>query len=790
VLRRLAPLDRALVLLGVPLWLLCLALAIRVQVDGGGLLWLALESRGPDAHPVLIGASAFLHPPGHLEAAGLQPGDRALQLGDVDLRGLGTFGVMVQSGEAAAGRPSVPLIVARDGERHEASLALTPVSLFRPLLALALSFPISALILLFRASPTPLVRAYLQVGIVVGITTCFFPGSPSEYRLWVPLFVLGASLVFPVSLRFWSFFPDDRAPSGLWPRVLPWVVGLPAGVFALLNFTRFMKLAEWGVPAAVALGAGSVLTAATRKFLGGDPLARRQMKWVLFGVFCAALPAVLASVAALLDPNLAWLFFASLWAWAVFPFFLLLSVVRFNLFDVDRLISGAAAYNVLAVVAVGLGLVIVPRAAEAGSALLGLDPGTGEIAFSLGLAALVIPAQRHLRPQIERLLFRERYAVDHGIAELLPALTACTDARELTERLGTGLVALLRPEACAMYSLAAETYAPVFVEGQAAPAAFEADGPLIGTLRGRTQPLALSAVGRRADEATLSAFDRAALETLGAEVVVPIRRGEALVAFLCLGPKRSGDVYTPTDLSLLGALGETVSQQLVRFDQEETIRAGRAMQESLRRYVPGAIAEELAEGADLSSREREVTVLFVDIRGYTGLSEGRRAEDIFDTVNRYTETVSSLVRRHQGSVVEFNGDGMMAVFGAPRELADKERAAVAAGREIVREVSALHVEDAEGRDRALSVGVGIATGLACVGNIRAVDRMIWSAIGNTTNLAARLQSLTRELDAAIVVDAETHARAGEAGRDFVRHEGMAIRGSRERRELFALPLRG
>jgi hypothetical protein len=421
------------------------------------------------------------------------------------------------------------------------------------------------------------------------------------------------------------------------------VVGLPTGVFALLNFTRWMKLAEWGVPAAVALGAGSVLAAATRKFLGGDLLARRQMKWVLFGVFCAALPAVLASLAALLDPRLSWLFFASIWAWALFPFFLLVSVARFNLFDVDRLLSATASYNVLAVVGIGTGLVAVPRAAQAAAALVGLDPETGQVAFSLGLAALVIPAQRRLRPQIERLFFRERYATDRGIAELLPTLSSCRDARELTERLGNGLVALLHPEACAIYSAAEESYAPVFVEGQTAPAAFAADGPLIGTLRGRTQPLALAAEGRRADEAALSAFDRAALETLGAEVVVPIRRGDALAAFLCLGPKRSGDVYTPTDLSLLGALGDTVSQQLVRFDQEETIREGRAMQDSLRRYVPGAIAEELAEGADLSSREREVTVLFVDIRGYTGLSEGRRAEDIFDTINRYTETVSALV---------------------------------------------------------------------------------------------------------------------------------------------------
>jgi len=211
------------------------------------------------------------------------------------------------------------------------------------------------------------------------------------------------------------------------------------------------------------------------------------------------------------------------------------------------------------------------------------------------------------------------------------------------------------------------------------------------------------------------------------------------------------------------------------------------MQESLRRYVPGAVAEQLSSGAELASEEREVSVLFVDIRGYTSFSEGRRAEEIFSTVNRYTETVSQIVQKHAGSVVEFNGDGMMAVFGAPRELAHKERAAVEAGREIVEAVGALKVEDAQGGPTKLSVGVGIATGEAFVGNIQAVDRMIWSAIGNTTNLAARLQGLTRELDAAMVIDLATWRAAGDAASDFERREQVPIRGRSHREDVYLLP---
>jgi adenylate cyclase len=269
-------------------------------------------------------------------------------------------------------------------------------------------------------------------------------------------------------------------------------------------------------------------------------------------------------------------------------------------------------------------------------------------------------------------------------------------------------------------------------------------------------------------------------------VVVPVRQDDALAAFLCLGPKRSGDVYTSTDLSLLAAVAEKVSTELRRFAQDEVVREAREMQDSLRRYVPGAIAEQLSTGSKLVSGEREVSVLFVDIRGYMSFSESRGAKEIFSTVNRYKETVSRIVQKYEGSVVEFNGDGMMAVFGAPKELARKERAAVEAGYEIVTAVGALEVEDARGGQTKLSVGVGIATGEAFVGNIQAVDRMIWSAIGNTTNLAARLQSLTRELDASLVIDHATWEKAQPAAAGFEKRPDVPIRGRRETQDLYVL----
>jgi class 3 adenylate cyclase len=125
-----------------------------------------------------------------------------------------------------------------------------------------------------------------------------------------------------------------------------------------------------------------------------------------------------------------------------------------------------------------------------------------------------------------------------------------------------------------------------------------------------------------------------------------------------------------------------------------------------------------------------------------------------------------------------DGDGMMVVFGAPEELARKEQQAALAARRIVDSMPA-----------TLAVGVGIATGEAFVGGIRSPDRLIWSAVGSTTNLASRLQSMTRELSASIALDETTRERAGYVCTDFVRHADLAIRGRTGRFDVFTLPLR-
>ena len=171
--------------------------------------------------------------------------------------------------------------------------------------------------------------------------------------------------------------------------------------------------------------------------------------------------------------------------------------------------------------------------------------------------------------------------------------------------------------------------------------------------------------------------------------------------------RSSGDVYTPTDRALLAAVGAMLSSRLAQIAGRDALARNRDLSGRLREYVPGAVADQVEASADLGGREQEVSVLFVDVRGYSTYAQGKSGGEVFSAISRYTDLVTRIVREAGGAVVEFNGDGMMAAFGAPTLLPDKATQAIAAGRAIADQVRR---EPASGGP--FSVGVGIATGSA------------------------------------------------------------------------------
>jgi class 3 adenylate cyclase len=773
------------------LWVVCAGLHVK-QVASGQLAWVGVYVAAPPGREGYPTVRGFWPGADGVAPGALEVGDRLLSVGGADLRGVGPFGFVARVYATAAERRDlrVPAVYERGGAAGDATIGLVPVAFPWRMLPLTCTLVLTGVLVVVRQPRTRIARAFFLVAIAYGLHwTLFFGGPRLQTYGWVVVFFCASVVMLPLILRAVLIFPPEVAPPG---GRLPWWPWLFA-VFGPISLSGIL-----GVPLPPATGfravfavnvafIATVLAVLTRNFRRAGPIGRRQLKWVVLGMYVGTVPVLLADVVAAVAPPLWWLHEVAAIAEILVPVCVLIAIVRANLFDIDRLITGTAVYSILSVVLLAAVLTAVPRLARVVSRAADLDPRTVQLMLSFVVAAAMVPGYRFLDPRLERVLFRERHALRAGVEDLLRDLAAAGGPEELFTLVGERLDALVRPQACVIYAPLGECFVPVFARGterSEGPATLSAEDAAIVVLRRRTAPLN---VAQWASAQIPTPDERVALERLCAAVLLPVRRGDDLAATICLGSKRSGDVYTATDLTLLAAVADKVSSELLRFDTAVILRHEREMSEALRRYVPEPVAARLTRGQSIEGGERDVSVLFVDIRGYTTYSEQQAAGTVFSMINRYTEAISGVIQRRGGTVVEFLGDGLMAVFGAPDPMPDHARAAVQAACEVVTTVRHLALGPSDG-DAPIAVGVGIASGQAFVGNIQTNDRFVYTAIGDVVNLASRIERLTRELEAAVAIDALTHRTAGDSAARFERHERVRIRGRAEPVDVYSLPL--
>jgi class 3 adenylate cyclase len=776
--------DLALLIVLGALWFVCFGLHLR-QLARGGLGWVPVYVHGADdehSYPVVTGFWSGAP----TDARGLSIGDRVLGVGEAALQGAGSLAFVAQVYSSADAELRVPIRFERGAQARETRLELIPVAAPWRLTVLALTLAAVGTAVLWRGGGSRFARTVFVTLIAFALHWSYFFGG-SRLQTYAAALVFGAApaVAFPMALRIMLSLPAEVARVDRWSATWPW--GFATLGIALTTWAFGVPLPP-GLGRPLALGLNLAVLVALLALLAVDyrrsgALGRRQLRWILLGFYLTATPPLFAAALALLVPPLWWIFEASQLSWLALPVCLFIAIDRFNAGDVDRLISASASYTILGGVLLAVLGVALPRTAAAVNQSMRVDPATAQVVVAIAFAAVLLPAHRALKPSLDRVMFPERQALEHGAAELRGALVRSEKLSELLDALGYELTQLLHPDCAAVYAPDGSVYAPIFAHGPGIVPAFREEGGLLRWLADERGPVRVARLGRRGRQARLKPLERAALEGMGVHVVLPVLGEATVAAFLCLGQKRSGDVYTQSDLEILRTIGERASDHVRTLEQARTQRRENERYERLRRYVPGALADRVGRDEALEEGEREVTVMFVDIRGYSSFAERRRVDAVFSVVNRYTETVTGIVTRTGGVVVEFNGDGMMAVFGALDPLPDKESAAVLAAREIVAQMPALGSFAGD----KLEVGVGIASGSAFVGSIRGVDRHIWTALGKTTNLAARLQGLTRELDAWIVIDSPTWEACPAHVRDFQPHERFPVRGQLAPEDLFALP---
>jgi adenylate cyclase len=210
----------------------------------------------------------------------------------------------------------------------------------------------------------------------------------------------------------------------------------------------------------------------------------------------------------------------------------------------------------------------------------------------------------------------------------------------------------------------------------------------------------------------------------------------------------------------------------------------RRVRDLFARFVPEAVVDEVLEHAGedlrLGGQRRTATVMFCDLRDFTSFAEARPPELVVDVLNRYLSAMSDVILKHGGTLIGFQGDGILAAFGTPIEQPDHADRALSATREMVGQAldgfnAWLQEESIGGSFR---IGVGLNSGVIMAGNVGSERRLEYTVIGDTTNTASRLEAMTKDTPHMLLMSDSTRAMLTRAVPDLVEVDTREVRGRR------------
>ena len=248
-------------------------------------------------------------------------------------------------------------------------------------------------------------------------------------------------------------------------------------------------------------------------------------------------------------------------------------------------------------------------------------------------------------------------------------------------------------------------------------------------------------------DSRLDAAKSLLLQQVRSAICVPLWKKDEIIGVMQLDSIRLDNQFNQDDLELLKAIGSQVSMVIEQAALNEQIREEERMRNRLQRFHSPQVIEMILKGGEetidviMEPKELIATILFVDIVGFTHLSETMPPREINLILNRYFSRMTDIVFNYDGTLDKYIGDGLMAVFGAPMEKEDDAERATRAALEIRRQLTSMMRNT--GKEKRFDIRIGLNTGRVVAGNIGSPKRMEYTVIGDPVNIASRLESIAK-----------------------------------------------
>jgi class 3 adenylate cyclase len=486
----------------------------------------------------------------------------------------------------------------------------------------------------------------------------------------------------------------------------------------------------------------------------------------------------------------------------IFPLFVGYSIVKYDLFDIDAVIKRTYGYVLTTAGIAGAYALFVSISNVAFGRFEFTKSPVFPFIFILAVVFFFNPIRNRIQKFIDRIFYRLEYDYHETVQKISETMRSLLSLDEIGKgmmdtALGTmfidsGYIMLLNP--------ADQVYVPLsagakrkddlnvtkssYNDGVEIPPNLPARDSLVQKIAEKKKEVTIYDI----QEDPFYEEDRDAcrktFDQLGATLLIPLIYENGLTGLMSLGSKKSGKFYRREDINLLTTLANQGAVAIQNARLVDQMKAEEDLRANLARYLSPQIVDQVIKKnvqVNLGGDRKVVTVLFSDIRNFTRISESLPPDKLVQLLNEYFTEMAKIIFENQGSLDKYIGDAIVAVFGSLIPLENSGQTAVLAAVQMMKEMLSLNERWKNQYGFRMDIGIGINTGEVFLGNIGSPERMEFTVIGDTVNIASRFSGLAKPKQ--ILITKETLASLGSDIK-HVELPPVAVKGKTDQLEVF------